>query len=472
MGQLLRPVRPVVVGLAVLFVLPGCAYFSKPPLPTWQLNRAPTRHSVASGLARQDVPDARLVPNDLEASHPDFSAEHPRVETFVELFRTRNRGFFERALARSGKYVPAMTDILEEEGLPKELAYLPLIESGFYPKAVSRAGAVGPWQFIRATGKRYGLRIDQFVDERRDPVKSTRAAARYLRDLHQMFDSWTLSLAAYNTGEDRIARIKAKRGVESYWEMMERGYLHPETRDYVPRFLAALEIARAPEEHGFRNPEEQRLEYDVFKVKRSVSLRTLAKLAGVSTSEVVDLNPALLRGVTPPGATGYGVRVPSGTKELFAGAYERILRDARNVRSVYAGSASGTYRIRRGDTASGIARRFGVSTRALMQANGWKDASKIRAGRIARIPGDRPAARATARRATGTATASATGRTRAVSYRVRKGDTPAAIARRFGVSVQALMRHNGWSNPRRIRPGMTARIPVKGTKSVRVAVRR
>jgi membrane-bound lytic murein transglycosylase D len=154
-----------------------------------------------------------------------------------------------------------MSSILAEEGLPPELVYLPIIESGFRLNAVSPAGAVGPWQFIRGTGKRYGLRIDRYVDERRDP-EGTRAAARYLRDLYDMFEDWHLSLAAYNTGEGNVARVRDTAQTDDYWEMVDRGYLPSETRQYVPRALAAMEIRRLPEEYGFERLEGRPTRYD------------------------------------------------------------------------------------------------------------------------------------------------------------------------------------------------------------------
>jgi hypothetical protein len=246
---------------------------------------------------------------------PEFDFSHPRVDDYVARFQTDLRGSFSQALLRSGRYVPRMSSILEKEGLPQELAYLPLIESGFRTQAVSRAGAVGPWQFIRRTGQRYGLRIDQYVDERRDPVKSTHAAARYFRDLYEMFGNWHLSLAAYNTGEAKIGRILGKGDADDFWQMSDRGYLYQETENYVPQFLAALHIAEEPQAYGFEPPDDVTEHYDLVNIKKSLSLSTVAQLSGTSTDAIKELNPALHRGVVPP--QGYAVRLPKGTKATF-----------------------------------------------------------------------------------------------------------------------------------------------------------
>ncbi|MFI5367170.1 MAG: lytic transglycosylase domain-containing protein [Candidatus Binatia bacterium] len=254
----------------------------------------------------------------------EFEFSHPRVDDFVAQFQTNLRGFFSGALSRSGRYVPRMTSILEKEGLPPQLAYLPLIESGFRTHAVSRAGAVGPWQLIPGTGRRYGLRIDRYVDERCDPVKSTQAAARYLKDLHEMFGDWHLSLAAYNTGERNISRILEKGNAGDFWAMSDQGYLYQETEDFVPEFLAAVHIAETPEAYGFDAPEHESVHYDLVMVKRPMPLATVAKLSGASPNEVTELNPALHRGVIPP--QGYAVRLPKGTKETFQVAIANLDR--------------------------------------------------------------------------------------------------------------------------------------------------
>lgn len=300
--------------------LVGCAAKQQPAVPNpyswaqrdgqWGALRPLYPPSPDSGRLARDLPE--------NGDHA-FDFEHPRVDDFLTQFQTRWRNSFSIALSRSGRYVPRMSSILAKEGVPAELVYLPLIESGFKNSARSPAGAVGPWQFIPGTGRRYGLRIDRYVDERRDPIKSTRAAARYLRDLYGMFGDWHLALAGYNTGENRISGILSRSDAEDFWEMSERGYLCRETSDYVPKFLAALQIAERPEDFEFDPPVAEPLSYDVVEVDRSVSLSTVATLIDSSPEEIKELNPALHQGVTPP--DGYQIRLPKGAKEGFKVAY-------------------------------------------------------------------------------------------------------------------------------------------------------
>ena len=225
-------------------------------------------------------------PRAAAVTHDEFTFTHPLVERFVARYQNAGHDSLRSALSRSGRYLPRMSKILRQRGLPQELAYLPLIESGFRPHAVSPAGAVGPWQFIAGTGRRYGLRIDRYVDERRDPVKSTQAAARYLKELHTMFGDWHLALAAYNTGEQNIARILETGAAETFWEMRRRGYLCAETADFVPQFLAALHIAETPAAYGFEARREQPVQYDLVRVARPLSLAAVARLSGASTGTI------------------------------------------------------------------------------------------------------------------------------------------------------------------------------------------
>jgi hypothetical protein len=260
-----------------------------------------------------------------------FDLDKPEVRSKVAKFQNELRDFFDGALVRSGKYVPTMTDLLIREGLPGELAYLPLIESGYRPLAVSPAGAVGPWQFIPETGKRYGLRIDSLVDERRDPIKSTEAAALYLKELHEMFGDWELSLAAYNSGEWRVARILADTGAPDFWSMRNRGYLPSETSEYVPRFLAAVQIAKAPQEYGFAAPIHSLFDFETVNVDRQLPLRTAADLCGVPAVELQELNPALRRGITP---SGYALRVPTGAAAPLRTALANYVEPVHAARQI------------------------------------------------------------------------------------------------------------------------------------------
>jgi membrane-bound lytic murein transglycosylase D len=329
-------------------LISGC-FNASPSVKQAMTSGAPvaTQTTSSSSVARGHIPDlasvAPSMPAVVAAMRPkaaSFDLDKPAVRSSIATFQSELHDFFDGALARSAKYVPTMAGMLAHAGLPAELAYLPLIESGYRPQAVSPAGAVGPWQFIPETGKKYGLRIDAMVDERRDPIKSTEAAAQYLKDLHEMFGDWELSLAAYNGGENRVARILADKGAQNFWSMRDRGYLPSETSQYVPRFLAAVSIAKAPQVYGFVAPEDLPYHFETVNVDRQVSLSTAAGLCGVSASELADLNPALRRGITP---SGYALRVPTGAAAPLRTALASYVEPARATRQI-ARTSRGTAR--------------------------------------------------------------------------------------------------------------------------------
>jgi membrane-bound lytic murein transglycosylase D len=311
---------------------------------------------------------------------PNLDVDHPRVQDLVEKYQTSMRPTMERALVRGSKYVPGMKSALRAEGVPPDFAYgVPIVESGYSLHATSHAGAVGPWQFIRGTGQRYGLRIDGYVDERRDPEKATRAAARYLRDLYDRFGDWHLALAAYNTGEANIERIKFKRGCDTFWEMRERGYLPSETSEYVPRVLAAMQVAKAAKQYGIEVPKSPEPQFDTIEVTRPITLKAVAQLSGSDVDTINELNPALKRGVVPP--DGYMVRLPQGTRNQFQVALASYREPPPPpVRR------SSVYTVRRGDTLSAIASRHDVSVQSLMRANGLRRNRTLRAGQRLRVP--------------------------------------------------------------------------------------
>jgi membrane-bound lytic murein transglycosylase D len=239
------------------------------------------------------------------------------VENYVEYFRTDGRDILQGWLDRSTRYDRIMKSILREKNLPDELAYLPMIESGYDLNAVSPADAAGLWQLVPDTARRYGLRVDAWVDERRDPVKSTRAAAAHLRSLHRLFGSWPLALASYNAGETRVKRAVLRTASPEVWRFRTPRYLPRETRNYVPKYLAAVVIAADPERYGFTPPPPATYSFDEVIVPQRTDLRLIARCAGVDVKEMRDLNPELLRGITPPDVTHYAVRLPRGTRELL-----------------------------------------------------------------------------------------------------------------------------------------------------------
>jgi membrane-bound lytic murein transglycosylase D len=300
-----------------------------------------------------------------------FDTSHPAVEGFVERYQTKWRTTLDDALARGSLYMPDVRTILATEGVPSELAYLPVVESRFRLDAVSGAGAAGPWQFMQRTARRYGLRVDKYVDERHDVEKSTRAAAHYLRDLYDMFGDWLLTLAAYNAGEGTIARLQERRQLRNFWDMSEKGHLSRETSDFIPRFLAVLEIVKEPVAYGFELPEESDLAYEQVDIEQPLPLRAAAELVGCDLTTMKQLNPALRRDTVPG---GYFLRLPEGTLEQFELAYEQLRERGLE------------HRVRRGETPASIARMYGVPISDLMRTNGIRNPRRLKVGAVLTIP--------------------------------------------------------------------------------------
>ncbi len=234
------------------------------------------------------------------------------VESQIEYFTTRGRGIFQAWLDRSARYLPLMKKIFREYNLPEDLVYVAMIESGFNPHAVSPKKAVGQWQFMRATGREYGLNTNPWVDERRDPIKATRAAAAHLKDLYNTFGSWLMALASYNAGTGRIQGAVLKGRSDDFWELSASRFIRIETQEYVPRYLAALIISKNPVAYGFTDPDEEPFEYEEIVIQKSTDLRSIARYAGSSYEEIRDLNPELLQYRTPQAR--YVLRIPPGTK--------------------------------------------------------------------------------------------------------------------------------------------------------------
>ena len=332
-----------------------------------------------SPLAATNLESAAAASDGVAWDLPNL--DHERVDYWVNRFSTSKRDEFSRFLSRSGKYVPMISAKLEEREMPQDLIYLAMIESGFNPKAYSPAAASGLWQFIAETGKRYGLEVNRAVDERNDPEKATDAALTYLSELHERFGSWYLAAAAYNTGENRVGRIMreetgSEKGTEhSYYEIWDR--LPRETRDYVPLMVAAARIAKEPQKYGFGDVELQEpLSYEEVVVDAATPLGAIADAAGIEMSDIKALNPQLKLSRTRNDMRSV-VRVPTGTRTAFLVNWPKV-REQKTY-------AVQEYRIRRGDSLLGIARRHGVTVDAIREENSLRG-SRIIAGKTLRIP--------------------------------------------------------------------------------------
>jgi peptidoglycan lytic transglycosylase D len=314
-----------------------------------------------------------------------------QVGYFLDLFTRERRDVINQWLNRSGKFLGMIRDTLGRHGLPEELAFTAMIESGFNPIATSHAGARGLWQFMGTTARRYGLRVDHWVDERLDPEKSTMAAAAYLRDLYNLFGSWFLAQAAYNAGEGTIARAIRATGSSDFWTLARTGFLQSETKEFVPRVLAATHIGREPVRYGFEPPEISAPIKERVAVPGSTDLRWVSASSGIAIDTLRSMNPVLVRGITPPGGV-YELNVPPGTTSGVLAALQRPHRAAVSGRG-----NSGTIRafagdqpihvVRPRDTVDGIARRYGVSVGDVIRWNSLAKQDQIRPGDRLRVGG-------------------------------------------------------------------------------------
>ncbi|MBI3603666.1 MAG: transglycosylase SLT domain-containing protein [Nitrospirae bacterium] len=300
-----------------------------------------------------------------------------KVESHMRFFHTAIRDRFEMWLDRLGRYKPMVDRIFTEFDLPSDLVFLSLVESGFNPHARSRARATGPWQFMKGTALMYGLRVDQYVDERKDPYKSTVAAARYLRDLYDLFGAWPLAMAAYNAGEGKVQRALQKTNTESFWEIAQTKHIRRETKEYVPRIMAATIIARNPDQFGFSQEIPDAHDFEEVAVTRPLHFRDLAKVTGVSFEELRRLNPELLKDVTPPGDAEYHLKVPVGAKATVEEKLDQIpawkpsvqMASKRKGRKEPPDQSAGWYKVRVGDNLATIAKRFRLSVHELKSKN-------------------------------------------------------------------------------------------------------
>lgn len=431
----------------------GDAYAEAPPEPAAidAIGDLPVSEEPATAAARNKAENA------VESEVNDFPVQlNDAVLACVDLYQGRLREWFAEALARGHRYLPHIREVFAAEGIPQDLAYVALVESAFKPAAYSRARARGVWQFVAATGRQYGLRQDWWVDERSNPEKATRAAAKHLKMLHALFGDWDLALAAYNAGERKILRGMARYKTRDYWQLRTTRAFRRETKNYVPLIHAAIVVAKAPDRYGFEISPEPVAEYETVTVEDAVDLRTIAECAGAPLDDVRDLNPELRRFATPAGRA-YELRVPPGTSEGLASCL-RSLPPERRVRFR-------THVVRRGQTLAGIATANGIKASDLADANGLPLQKRLRVGTELIIPvpaakpgpvrrpsaGGAPARRAAPPQDSGTR----------ILYTIKPGDTLTAIASQYRTTVRELQAWNGLRGSR-IAAGGTLTIYTSG----------
>lgn len=375
------------------------------PSPTAVIDEAPRSDLVLEHPLIDSSSVSAWLP--IGPQHPYPLVVNPQVQHFLDRFTGERRDVIGLWINRSGRYLGMMREILKSRGMPEELAFTAMIESGFNPVAVSRAGAVGLWQFMAATGRRYGLRVDQWVDERRDPEKSTFAAASYLRDLHRQFGSWWLAQAAYNAGGMKVAKAIKGTGSDDFWVLSKSRYLVRETKEFVPQIQAATMIGRDPAQYGFEAADTTMTAFETVTVPPATSLKWLATESRVPVETLTALNATLIRGVTPPGQP-YELKVPLGKGTTVLAALEsprpEVVTATQTTRVKRAAAKtpkreSGVQRAARGsgevhvvrprDTVSSIAKEYGVSVNEVLRWNSLKDRSRIRPGDRIKVTGVR-----------------------------------------------------------------------------------
>jgi membrane-bound lytic murein transglycosylase D len=361
---------------------------------------------------------------EIKSTHSDLPlVMTDQVAGFINYFSSRGRGTLERALARSGRYEEMIRRVLREQGVPQELIYLAQAESGFHPLAVSRAGARGMWQFMGSRAKGYGLERSWWVDDRQDPEKATRAAAHHLKDLYNQFGDWYLAMAAYNSGPGTVQSAVKRTGYADFWQLYNRNVLPKETRNYVPIIVAVTIMAKNPAQYGLDSVvKDKPVPYDTVKIDYPIDLRLAAECVDVTTEDLLDLNPSLLR-LTTPKDREFDLHLPAGTADKFQAAVASIPTDKR-VWWRY-------HKVQGSETLASIARTYRTTPKAIAEANDLSDDDLA------------PEARLIIPIAAGKQSDTSTYAHATTRYKVRKGDTVESVAENFGVSAKMI---RGWNH--------------------------
>jgi membrane-bound lytic murein transglycosylase D len=459
----------VAVGFLSL-VLSACAH--KPARDTQNFDsEAPVvKLREVDSFRVTDPEGPKVIDSELEQIPTEIN---PLVEKWVDYFQGRGRPHMERYLSRSTRYSKLMKKILRQNGLPEDLIYIALIESGFSHQATSRAAAVGYWQFIRGTGKRYGLEINPLVDERRDPVTSTQAAAEYFKGLYSVFGSWYLAMASYNVGENRVKREVMNHYTRDFWELARRKRFPKETVNYIPKFIAAKLIGNNPEKYGFSDVEYLTpIEFDHIQVSKSVNLKNMAAAMGMEYDELKLLNPKFRGEIAPLKGSSLELRIPIGQQQVALAAAEKSFVD--KVEYVADAGDTEIHRVRSGESLYTIARKYHTTVAWLRDTNDLKNGRKLRIGQKLAVPDRDGGVKIVAKTAKAVKVVAKVEKTedaetaattpeivtkKGVFYIVQPGDTLSAIADDYDSSIEELRRMNKMSKASVLKAGMKLKVP-------------
>lgn len=480
------------VSISVFSVLlMSCSHFSKNTNATISTpENTNADKSVSSAEDKKDLQSFHLN-EDTAQQTPVAELEtipsevNPLVDKWISYFQGRGRAHMERYLARSTRYEKLMKKVLRDNGLPEDLFYIALIESGFTSSATSHASAVGYWQFIRGTGKRYGLEINKFIDERRDPVVATQAAADYFKELYSMFGSWYLSMASYNVGEGKVKRETAKNDTRDFWELAKRKRLPKETINYIPKFNAAKLIAKNPDKYGFEGIDYlPPIEFDTMQFDAPVNLKTMAEKMNYNYEDFKALNPKFKGEIAPLSSNKISLRIPVGMLEQAKVAANESKVD--KVEFIADSGNTQVYKIKRGESLHNIARKFRTTVAYLRDLNDLPRKKRLRAGTVIYVPDRSAAAKKQVAKNTSTpvlkAAEAASAAVEPVEttakesdstvegiskfYIVQNGDSLFSIAQKYNTTVQELKKINQIKKGKNLKVGVKLRLPTENADKV------
>lgn len=429
-----------------------------------------SKNSDSNAIVTKDLDSFRIT----DADGPKVTDEeletiptevNPLVEKWIAYFQGRGRHHMERYLGRSTRYEKLMKKVLRDNGLPEDLFYIALIESGFSSQATSHAAAVGYWQFIRGTGKRYGLEINAFVDERRDPVFATQAAAEYFKGLYSVFGSWYLAMASYNVGENRVKREVMNHYTRDFWELARKKRLPKETINYIPKFIAAKMIGKDPAKYGFADVDYMPpIEFDHITVNKATNLRQMADKLNLNYEDFKALNPKFKGEIAPMAKDQLTIRIPPGMNEAALVAAKESA--VENVQFIADSGDTQTYKIRGGETLHTIARKFRTSVAYLRDLNDIPRGKRLRVGMRIQVPDRTPLKDRSkvAKKSENTTKTKSVASVEAAQeggrvYIVQSGDSLTTIAKKYSVSVTELRKLNNIKRGHALKVGVKLRLP-------------